>query len=49
MKYYKVKVDDQIIDEMLSYHEACELATEIDNDPRYYWKTVDVIPMQEEL
>ena len=27
MKYYKVLVDDQIIDEMLSYREACELAS----------------------
>ena len=45
MKYYKVTVDDQIIDEMLSYREACELASEIDHDRRYYWKTVDVLPM----
>lgn len=48
-KYYKVSVDDQIVDDGLSYREACELASEIDNDPRYYWKTVDVVPMEEEL
>ncbi len=42
-------VDDQIVDDGLSYCEACELANEIDNDPRYYWKTVDVVPMEEEL
>ena len=47
MKYYKVLVDDQIVGEMLSYFEACELAFEIDNDPRYYWKTVDVVPMED--
>lgn len=48
MKKYKVTIDDRVIDEGLSYREACELATEIDNDSRYYWKTVDVVPMEEE-
>lgn len=47
MKKYKVTVDDKVIDEDLSYSEARELATEIDNDPRYYWKTVDIVPMEE--
>ena len=49
MKRYKVTVDDQVVDEGLSYREAGELAREIVNDPRYYWKTVDVVPMEEEL
>ena len=46
MTYYKVTVDEKVIDEGLSYREACELANEIDSDPRYYWKTVDVVPME---
>lgn len=33
MKKYRVIVDDKVIDEGLSYREACELATEIDNTP----------------
>lgn len=48
MSKYKVTIDGRVIDEGLSYREACELAQEIDNDPRYYWKEVDVIPMEEE-
>lgn len=47
MRTYKVLVDGEIIDVGLSYREACELATEIDNDPRYYWKEVDVIPIED--
>ncbi len=46
MKKYKVTVDGRVVDEGLSYREACELATEIDNDPRYYWKEVDIEPME---
>jgi hypothetical protein len=48
MKKYKVTVDGRLVDEGLSYLEACELATEIDNDPRYYRNTVDIEPMEEE-
>ena len=48
MKKYKVTVDGRLVDEGLSYREASELATEIDNDPRYYWNTVDIEPMEEE-
>lgn len=48
MKKYKVTVDDRAIEEGLSYREACKIAAEIEDDPRYYWKTVDVIPMEEE-
>lgn len=49
MKKYRVTVDDKVIDEGLSYREACELATEIDNDPRYYRNTVDIEPMEESM
>lgn len=49
MKKYKVIVDDVVFDEGLTYREACELASEIDSDPRYYWKDVDIIPMEDEL
>ena len=48
MKKYKVTVDGRVVDEGLSYMEACELATEIDNDPRYYLNTVDIEPMEED-
>jgi len=47
MKTYKVTIDGRVVDGGLSYREACELATEIDNDPRYYWKEVDVIPEED--
>ena len=47
MKTYKVLVDDKVIDEGLSYREACELATEIDNNPHYYCKDVDIVPMED--
>ena len=47
MTYYKVTVDDHVVDDGLSYREACELATEIDRDPRYYLNTVDVVPMED--
>ena len=46
MKKYRVTVDDKVIGEGLSYREACELATEIDNDPHYYRNTVDIEPME---
>lgn len=46
MKKYRVTVDDKVIDEGLSYREACELATEVDNDFRYYRNTVDIEPME---
>ena len=46
MSKYKVTIDGKVVDEGLSYGEACELATEIDNDPRYYWKEVDIEPME---
>ena len=45
MKQYKVTLDGKVVDEGLSYREACELATELDNHPSNYWKEVDVIPM----
>ena len=48
MKTYKVTIDDEIFDDGLTYREACELATEVDNDPRYYWKTVDVVQEEDE-
>ena len=48
MSKYKVTVDGRVVDENLSYREACELATEIDNDPRYYWKDVDIEPMEKQ-
>lgn len=45
-KYYKVTIDDEVFDEGLTYREACELAEELDNSREYYWKTVDVVPME---
>ena len=48
MKYYKVTIDDEVFDEGLTYREACELAEELDNSRQYYWKTVDVVPMEED-
>lgn len=47
MKKYRVTLDGKTFDEGLSYREACELAEELDNDPRNYWKNVDVEPMNE--
>ena len=47
MKTYKVTIDGETIDDGLSYREACELASEIDADPRYYWKEVDVLPEED--
>lgn len=46
-KYYKVTIDDEVFDEGLTYREACELAEELDNSRQYYWKTVDVVPMED--
>lgn len=46
MKKYKVTVDGRVVDEGLSYREAYELATEVDNDLRYYRNTVDIEPME---
>ena len=46
-KYYKVTIDDEVFDEGLTYREACELAEELDNSRQYYWKTVDVEPMED--
>ena len=45
-KYYKVTIDDEVFDEGLTYREACELAEELDKSRQYYWKTVDVVPME---
>lgn len=45
MTKYKVTLDGKVVDEGLTYSEARELATEIDNDPRYYWNEVDIEPM----
>ena len=42
---YQVTVNGRIVDDNLTYREACDLATDIDNDPRYYWDEVDVEPM----
>ena len=47
MEKYKVIVDEQVVDDGLTYREACELASEIDADPRYYWNDVDVVPEEE--
>ena len=47
MKKYSVTLDGQVIDEGLSYREACELATELDVDPHNYWKDVDIVPMED--
>lgn len=46
-KYYKVTIDDEVFDEGLTYREACELAEELDKSRQYYWKTVDVVPMED--
>lgn len=46
-KYYKVTIDDEVFDEGLTYREACELAEELDNDQQYFWKTIDVVPMED--
>ena len=46
-KYYRVMIDDEVFDEGLTYREACELATELDNSRQYYWKTINVVPMEE--
>ncbi len=46
-KYYKVTIDDEVFYEGLTYREACELAEELDKSRQYYWKTVDVVPMED--
>jgi len=47
MKKYRVTLDDEVIEEGLSYREACELAEELDSHHRNYLKTVDIEPMEE--
>lgn len=47
MARYKITLDDEIIDIVDSYREACEIAEELDNNPHNYWKTVDVIRIEE--
>lgn len=47
MKKYKVLLDDQVVDDGLSYREACELATELDEAPQNYFKDVDIVPMED--
>jgi len=46
MTKYQVTLDDEVIDTVDSYSEACELAEEIDNDPRNYWKNVDIVRVE---
>lgn len=49
MAKYKITLNDVTVDIVDSYREACEIAEELDNDPRYYWKNVDVIAVDDNL
>ena len=49
MTKYRVTLDGRVVDEELSYREACELAEKIDNDSRNYWKEVDIEPMEPDI
>lgn len=47
MAKYKITLNNVTVDIVDSYREACEIAKELDDDPRNYWKDVDIIPVND--
>ena len=45
-KYY-ITLDDKVVETAYSYREACKIAKELDNHPANFWKTVDIVRVED--